>query len=262
MNAYNTGTFISDRLNRYHTYSANLSAVASAAMGITDNVGTEPDFVAKTTQTNAVVDLLLQWIDDGKWLPGQTVDETEVMAACNVSRTPVREALIRLEADGLAIRHPRKGVQLFDPSVEQFLAILEVHTDLEALAAELAAQRIRPDQETQLRQIVVDCTALAAHAPLDRHSEYYALNLQFHEAIALASGNAFLVEMIKLNARKLMAHYRVRYATPGAMKASAIEHEEIARHILNRNPEHARSAMVAHFNYDRETIMNMIASVR
>lgn len=218
--------------------------------------------MAKPNQTAAVIAEVLQRIEDGALMPGAPIDERNLMERCNVSRTPIREALIQLEAGGLIVRHPRKGAHLFRPTTDEFLAILEIHTNLEAHAAELAAQRMLPAAEAELRGAVAACSEFAASAPVSEPARYYALNLEFHRIIAEAAGNPFLTDMIKMNARKLMTHYRLRYRTPGAVQASAREHEEIAMHILARDPAKARACMIRHFNYDRETVMHMIASVQ
>ena len=75
--------------------------------------------------------------------PGDVIEEARLMDAHGVSRTPVREAFIQLEASGLIRRLPRKGAVLFKPTLEEFLAILEVHAKLEGQAAGLAARRSR-----------------------------------------------------------------------------------------------------------------------
>lgn len=218
--------------------------------------------MAKPKQTASVSDTVIAWIDDGSVLPGDQVDEKHLMEVCGVSRTPVREALIQLEADGLLVRHPRKGMRLFQPSVEEFLAILEVHANLEAHATQLAALRISPAQETELQACVEACRTFAATGTVDDHAQYYALNMGFHEVVAMASANPFLISLIKLNARKLMAYYRLRYRTPGAIETSVREHIAIAGHITARDPDGARAAMAEHFNYDRESVMHMIASMQ
>jgi len=218
--------------------------------------------MAKPTQAASVSDTIISWIDQGRVLPGDLIDEKHLMESCGVSRTPVREALIQLEADGLLVRHPRKGMHLFQPSVEEFLAILEVHANLEAHAAQMAALRISPAQSTLLQTSVDACRDFAEAGNLKDHAHYYALNLQFHEVVATASANSFLIDLIKLNARKLMAYYRLRYRTPSAIETSVREHIEIAGFIAARDPDGARTAMADHFNYDRETVMHMLASVQ
>ncbi|MBY4892754.1 GntR family transcriptional regulator [Rhodobacteraceae bacterium N5(2021)] len=214
-----------------------------------------------TTQTTAVIDLIIARIDAGTLLPGHPIDEKEMMAECGVSRTPVREALIRLEVDGLVARNARKGAVIFQPSVAEFLTILEVHANLEAFAAGLAAQRITDALASELRDVVAGCTA---HAAAHGHSDpagYYQLNLRFHEVIVRAAHNDILADMVKTNARKLMAYYRMRYRNPGAAAASAEDHAAIASHILAHRASEAQAAMSAHFNYDRQTVMDLIASV-
>ncbi|MEP5630804.1 MAG: GntR family transcriptional regulator [Tateyamaria sp.] len=218
--------------------------------------------MAKPKQTASVTDTIIAWIDRGDLLPGGQIDEKHLMDICGVSRTPVREALIQLEADGLMVRHPRKGIRVFEPTVEEFLSILELHANLEAHATELAALRISPTQKTELAHAVNECRDFASADQAGNHTEYYALNMRFHEVITLASANPFLIDLIKLNARKLMAYYRLRYRTPSAIETSVREHVTIAEYILNHDVKAARQAMADHFNYDRETVMHMIASVR
>lgn len=214
-----------------------------------------------TTQTSTVIDLIIARIDAGTLLPGQAIDEKDMMAKCGVSRTPVREALIRLEVDGLVQRHARKGAVIFQPDVQDFLTILEVHANLESFAAGLAAQRITDEGADDLRANVAACRD---HAQAHGHSDpagYYQLNLRFHEIVGRSARNDVLAHMVKTNARKLMAYYRMRYRTPGAAVASAEDHGVIAGHILERRADAAKAAMLAHFNYDRQTVMDLIASV-
>jgi DNA-binding GntR family transcriptional regulator len=205
--------------------------------------------------------LIIARIDSGEFLPGDAIGEQEMMELCGVSRTPVREAFIRLETDGLIQRHPRKGAVIFRPTIAEFLTILEVHANLESFAAGLAAQRITTEQEAELRAIVVECTAHAETHGAAEPALYYQLNLRFHEVIVRAANNDVLMEMVKTNARKLMAYYRLRYRHPDATKASAKEHGQIAEHILARRSDEAVAAMLQHFNYDRQTVMDLIASV-
>ncbi|WP_425039007.1 GntR family transcriptional regulator [Primorskyibacter sp. S187A] len=217
--------------------------------------------MARPTQAQAVIEAVMSRIEEGTLLPGDVVSEADLMAACEVSRTPVREAIIQLEATGLAVRHARKGVRLFQPNTDEFLAILEVHANLEAQAAGLAAQRISPDQLAHLTACGRACAEFAAKTAPRDHAAYYRLNMLFHAAIAEAACNPFLTEMIKLNARKLMAHYRLRYRVDGEIAASAREHAAIVDLIAQGDAAGASAAMLQHFNYDRETVTNMIASV-
>ncbi|WP_299032021.1 GntR family transcriptional regulator [uncultured Sulfitobacter sp.] len=211
-------------------------------------------------QSQMVVETILAKIDAGFLHPGDIIAEDALIAELAISRTPLREALLQLEAQGLVIRQPRKGVVVFKPTLEEFLAILEVHARLEGQAAGLAARRLSPARGAALRE-VVDACALHHRTHVDgQPNDYYQLNLDFHRLVGEASGNPFLLEMIKSNARKLMAYYRARYRTVGAIGASATEHAEIAEAILDRRSDEAEALMISHVQFDHVTAMDLLAS--
>ncbi|NKX37178.1 GntR family transcriptional regulator [Rhodobacteraceae bacterium R_SAG4] len=212
-------------------------------------------------QTDTLIAAILEDIDAGRLAPGQEIDEVVLAARHSVSRTPIREAYIQLEASGLIRRLPRKGAVLFKPTLEEFLAIQEVHAQLEGQAAGLAARRISPVMREQLLAVVTACEAHASQKGDADPDGYYQLNLRFHETVALGAANPFLVEMIKTNARKLMAYYRARYRYPGAIAQSALEHREIATLILSHDRDGAEAAMQAHVLFDQVTVMDLLAAL-
>ena len=141
-------------------------------------------------QTETLVSTITDWIDLGRLNPGDLVDEAALAAEFGISRTPIREALLQLEAIGLIRRLPRKGATIFRPTLEEFLAILEVHSKLEGLAAGLAARRLSASGAKTLNQIVTACEDHACRGmAMAIRTSYYQLNLRFHETIALAAGN-------------------------------------------------------------------------
>ncbi len=212
-------------------------------------------------QTETLVNSILSGIDHGEVMPGDPIDETALIERYGVSRTPLREALLRLEAMGLVVRPPRKGAMLFKPTLEEFLAILEVHARLEAQAAELAARRVQPADKARLLAAVEACEAHAAANGDEDPDGYYQLNLEFHKTVGEASGNPFLLDMIKMNARKLLAYYRARYRYPGMIRESAREHREIAELILSGQGEAAGALMERHVLFDRVTVMDLLAAL-
>ena len=212
-------------------------------------------------QTDTILNTILEGIDKGELNPGDAIDEGALMARYGISRTPLREALLRLEAMGLVERQPRKGATLFKPSLEEFLAILEVHAKLEGQAAALAARRMSPQDAERLEEIVTACERHAADVGDADPDGYYQLNLHFHKVVAEASGNPFLLDMIKMNARKLLAYYRARYRYPGAVAESAREHRELARLITSRQTAAAETYMARHVQFDRVTVMDLLAAL-
>lgn len=212
-------------------------------------------------QTETVLNAILSGIDRGELNPGDPIDENALIKKYGVSRTPLREALLRLEAMGLIVRLPRKGAVLFKPSLEEFLAILEVHARLEGQAAGLAARRMSTDVGQQLLAVVEACEKHAQDNGDGDPDGYYALNLEFHRLVGEASGNPFLLDMIKMNARKLLAYYRARYQYAGAIAQSAKEHRELADLILSHKADSAEAMMVRHVQFDRVTVMDLLAAL-
>ena len=213
------------------------------------------------SQTETILRTLLDWIDAGRLNPGDEIDEASLVQTFGVSRTPVREALMQIEATGLVRRLPRKGAVVFKPSLAEFLAILEVHAKLEGQAAGLAARRLSPQGATALEAATAACEAHFATLGEAAPDAYYQLNLRFHAAVAEAAGNPFLLDMIKTNARKLMAYYRARYRYAGSSEASARDHRAIAGLIVARDSAGAEEAMRRHVQFDQVTAMDLLAAL-
>jgi len=212
-------------------------------------------------QTDTIIDAIVAGIDNGRYSPGDVIEEQALIDQHDVSRTPVREAMIRLEAAGLIQRNPRKGTTVFKPTLEEFLAILEVHAKLEGQAAALAARRLSKSHAAALEVATAACEAHAAIHGDDEPDLYYQLNLNFHRIVAEAAGNPFLLDLIKTNARKLMAYYRARYHYAGVIATSASEHREITGLITSRRAPEAETAMERHVSFDHVTALDLLAAL-
>ncbi len=212
-------------------------------------------------QNSGLVQRILNRIDLGLLNPGDSLDEAELVATFGVSRTPVREAILQLEAVGLVRRLPRKGATIFRPTLEEFLAILEVHAKLEGQAAGLAARRLSKQGAVALEAAVAACEVHATQQGDADPDSYYQLNLRFHECVAMAAGNAVLVDFVKTNARKLLAYYRARYKFSGVIADSAKDHRAIAALIFDRQTEKAEETMQRHVQFDQVTAMDLLAAL-
>lgn len=213
------------------------------------------------SQTETIVRTLYAWIDAGRLNPGDEIEEARLVEEFGVSRTPVREALMRVEATGLVRRLPRKGAVVFKPTLAEFLAILEVHANLEGQAAGLAARRLSAPGAEALRAATEACEHHFLTLGDSEPDAYYQLNLRFHATVAEAAGNPFLMDMIKTNARKLMAYYRARYHYAGSIEASARDHRKICDLILARDSGAAEETMRRHVSFDQVTAMDLLATV-
>lgn len=212
-------------------------------------------------QTAGIVAALIGRIEAGTIAPGDLLDEQALAREFGVSRTPVREALLQLDALGLVRRRNRGGAEVFRPTLEEFLAIHEVQAGLEGRAAGLAARRLSAADALAITAASEACAAHLAAAGEAAHAAYYALNLEFHRAVAAAARNAALLDLVRMNARRLLAYYRARHATPGAITRSVAEHRAIAAAILDRDGPRAEALMAGHVGFDSATAMDLVAAM-
>lgn len=210
-------------------------------------------------QTDLIVNHIVKSIEDGRLNPGDVIEEKALVSEFSVSRTPVREALLQLDAVGILKRKPRGGAEVFRPTLEEFLAILEVHGKLEGHAAALAARRLSAGDADALERACAGCDDHVQRFGDGEPDAYYQHNLNFHLTIALAAHNTVLLDLIRTNGRKLLAYYRARYRYKGSIGKSATEHRQIAQLILDRDSEAAERLMINHVTFDSVTAMDLLA---
>lgn len=131
---------------------------------------------------------------------------------------------------------------------------------LEGQAASLAARRLSVSWAKALEAAVQACETFASGHGDANPDASYQLNLRFDECVGFAAGNPFLTEMIRTNARKLLAYYRARYRSAGAIAASAAEHRVIATLIFGRDAAAAETLMQRHVQFDQITAMDLLAA--
>lgn len=180
--------------------------------------------------------------------PGARLDERLLAASFGVSRTPIREALSRLVADGLAEHRVRQGVFVAKITLANVFELFEMLAVLESASARLAARRIQPADATLL--------LLAAHetvnAALDQDPAVYtASNARFHELLYAGSCNRLLEDSIR-HLRRRAAPYRSHiHRVAGRRSATAQEHVAIAEAIQGGRGEVASELMFQHLDIHR-----------
>ncbi|MGD9881115.1 MAG: GntR family transcriptional regulator [Reyranella sp.] len=211
-----------------------------------DALGNDPEDGRPGTRGRSdwAYDRLYDAIRDGALQPGQRVMETEVSAWLRVSRTPVREAMHRLLAEGLLEPGPTGGLQvsLYDlRAISEFYATRE---RLEGAAAALAAEHADPTERRILLAMLEAMRALPAD-PRAHARE----NQAFHEQIYRAAHNRFLLKSLRalLNFVPLLG--RTTYHAPDRITEADHEHTEIVEAILARDPHRAEEAARAHIRH-------------
>lgn len=160
------------------------------------------------------------------------LDERRVSEQLGISRTPLREALVRLQQEGFVDVVPRKGVYIKRKSLKEILEVITVWAALESMAARLATKRASDTEIASLRQMVFGFTNDKVHAQMDEYSE---ANIRFHQRILELSHCAMLKEM----ADGLLVHMRAirsRAMTEGdRLSRSIVDHTHIIEVIEARD---------------------------
>ena len=186
--------------------------------------------------------LILDAIDQWIYRPGDRLVESELAERFGVSRTPIREALQRLETQRLLTRD---GRSLIVASLDhaQMAELYAVRQELEALAARLAAQHAAVEEVQVLRDMVeADRVLLGDQQALAR------ANRRFHYQIHLASHNRYLVQQLDLVYRSMALMARTSLAAKGRVEKALAEHLEIVEAIAARDGERAARALRDHLS--------------
>lgn len=181
----------------------------------------------------------------GEIRPGERLEEVEIAQRFNVSRTPVREALMMLEAIDLVERRPRIGAVVKGITLKRLIQMMEVLMSLEQLAASLAAKRIRTAEAEALKAAQEACRQAALR---DDPDEAYERNIDFHRAIYAGSYNQVLIEQIEFFGQRMAPFIRTRYREPGWPDKSFTEHEGIIEAILKGKADQVEALMEQHGN--------------
>ena len=192
--------------------------------------------------TGDAYSLILEAIDRGDLAPGQRLVETDLAERLGVSRTPVREALQRLEAHGVVTREGRSlKVATLDHS--ELGELYEVRRVVEGLAARLAARHAAPEEIEVLRGMVE-----ADRALLDDPTALALSNRRFHRQLHRASHNRYLIQMLESIRRSMALLSSTTLISPGRGRESLSEHDLIVQAIEARDEGAAQTAAEAHIS--------------
>lgn len=187
----------------------------------------------------------------GELKPGERLMEIQLAQKLGVSRTPVREALRKLELEGLVIMIPRRGAIVADITVQDLNDVLEVRQALEELAVCKACDCATEDQLKALKQAANDFKRCTESEDLLGCVE---ADMEFHEIIYAATNNKRLQQML-LNLREQMYRYRMEYMKDKRMYKLLIdEHDAIRKAIKKKDKEKAGMIMKTHIINQQEAI--------
>lgn len=200
---------------------------------------------------DVVFNTLRQAILTGEFAPGERLMEIALAERLGVSRTPVREAIRKLELEGLVVMIPRKGAEVARITEQDLRDVLEVRCALEELSATLACERITEDGKENLRKALSEFkkAVISKNIP-----DIVSKDVEFHDSIFTATGNDRLIQILS-NLREQIYRYRTEYIKDSKNHQKLVEeHEEIVDAITSNDQEKAKKAMKEHI-YNQELIV-------
>jgi len=203
--------------------------------------------VGVPTQSTDAYSLVLAAIDEGVYLPGNRLVESELAERFGVSRTPVREALQRLETQSVLVRDGRSMV-VSSLDHDQLGELYVVRAELESLAARLAAQHAAPEEVRVLRDMVNQDMEL-----LGQTQELSRANRRFHKQLHLASHNRYLIQQLAMVHRTMALMATTTFAVEGRDATALNEHSTIVKAIEDRDGDAAAAALKAHISMAYQT---------
>lgn len=199
-----------------------------------------------------VCENIRQAIIDGTFSPGERLMEIQLADEMGVSRTPVREAIRKLELEGFVVMIPRRGTYVADISIKDITEIYEIRSCLDELAAGLAAERITVEELSVLNNYLME---IRQHVANDDIEKIIEVDTAFHDVLYTASRNGRLVSIIN-NLREQLTIIRGRSMShPGRLIETMDEHRNLVDAIAAGDVERAKHAARVHIENAEHTLM-------
>ena len=204
---------------------------------------------------DVVFNTLRQAILTGELKPGERLMEIHLADKLGVSRTPIREAIRKLELEGLVTMIPRRGAEVAQITGKSLQDVLEVRSSLDALCAELACERISDEEIAALGEA---CKAFEEATLTKDTRKIAAADVALHDIIVQATGNKRLVQLVN-NLAEQMYRYRFEYIKDASQHERIIEeHRIIYESIVKKDKEAAAEMAKTHIDNQEKAVIARI----
>lgn len=204
---------------------------------------------------DVVFNTLRQAILKGDLKPGERLMEIQLATKLGVSRTPVREAIRKLELEGLVLMVPRKGAEVAQITEKSMVDVLEIRRALEELAVRLACERMTPEGLERLKQAEEKFEKVLGKEDI---TTVAGADVEFHDTILRATDNQKLIQLLS-QFREQMYRYRVEYLKREECHPQVIkEHQDIIQTIENRNKDEAAEYICNHIDSQVKAVADTI----
>lgn len=204
---------------------------------------------------DVVFNTLRQAILTGELKPGERLMEIHLANMLGVSRTPIREAIRKLELEGLVTMVPRKGAEVAQITEKSMSDVLEVRRTLDALCAELACERITEEGLVRLKEACENFEKATATKDVKIIAQ---ADVELHDIILQATGNRRLIQLVN-NLSEQMYRYRFEYIKDiDQHERLAQEHRIIYESLVSKDKERASEAAKLHIDNQKKAIIRQI----
>jgi len=201
-----------------------------------------------------VFEAIREAIIGGTLKPGERLMEIQLAEEMGVSRTPVREAIRKLELEGFVVMIPRKGAYVAGLSMKDIADVFEIRAALEGMAAGLAAERITEEELEELERLLVKIGECIQSDDLNAVIEQ---DTEFHDVLFRATRNERLVQIVS-NLREQIQRYRTAsLSSPGRMKLALEEHKQIVEALSERDVEKAQRLAREHIENAENSMLEV-----
>ena len=219
----------------------------------------EPNFQVNMNEylplRDVVFNTLRQAILRGELKPGERLMEIQLANKLGVSRTPIREAIRKLELEGLVLMIPRKGAEVAEITEKSLKDVLEIRRALEDLAVRLACEKITKDELKELKKAGDEFKKVLKSQDITEVAE---ADVRFHDVIYMATDNPKLIQLLN-NFREQMYRFRVEYLKKDEVRPQLLaEHDEIIKFITEGNKEEASRVVTRHIENQALTVQDVI----
>ena len=204
---------------------------------------------------DVVFNTLRKAILRGELKPGERLMEIQLANKLGVSRTPIREAIRKLELEGLVLMIPRKGAEVAQITEKNMQDVLEVRKALEELSVQLACERITPEQVEEMKMAAEDFRKVLKSGDVTQIAE---ADVKFHDIIFAATNNQRLITLLN-NLREQMYRFRVEYLKQKECYPQLLEeHDKLIALISGGEVEEACELMGCHIDNQASTVSDVI----
>lgn len=204
---------------------------------------------------DVVFNTLRKAILRGELKPGERLMGIQLANKLGVSRTPIREAIRKLELEGLVLMIPRKGAEVAQITEKNMQDVLEVRKALEELSVQLACERITPEQVEEMKMAAEDFRKVLKSGDVTKIAE---ADVKFHDIIFAATNNQRLITLLN-NLREQMYRFRVEYLKQKECYPQLLEeHDKLIALISGGEVEEACELMGCHIDNQASTVSDVI----